>query len=163
MVPTSCHDYQVKVNKPKIISISHLCLHKEQFIQKIWSKSFFSPPFRTLGYKNRYVRVPDGHFWIEGDHHGHSLDSNSFGPVWAAPACAVTQHPAHQHLSTHTIKLKVQVTSCLCCITASEALHIKKKATVTIVTDVIISKTCLFQERCPLYSARFKRGSFSTH
>ncbi|XP_078112494.1 mitochondrial inner membrane protease subunit 2 isoform X2 [Sander vitreus] len=35
----------------------------------------------TLGYKNRYVRVPDGHFWIEGDHHGHSLDSNSFGPV----------------------------------------------------------------------------------
>ncbi|KAJ8269727.1 hypothetical protein COCON_G00123340 [Conger conger] len=36
---------------------------------------------RTMGYKNRYVKVPDGHFWIEGDHHGHSLDSNSFGPV----------------------------------------------------------------------------------
>ncbi|KAJ8262267.1 hypothetical protein GJAV_G00164490 [Gymnothorax javanicus] len=36
---------------------------------------------RTKGYKNRYVKVPDGHFWIEGDHHGHSLDSNSFGPV----------------------------------------------------------------------------------
>lgn len=36
---------------------------------------------KTLSYKNRYVRVPDGHFWIEGDHHGHSLDSNSFGPV----------------------------------------------------------------------------------
>ncbi|XP_029697493.1 mitochondrial inner membrane protease subunit 2 isoform X2 [Takifugu rubripes] len=35
---------------------------------------------RTLSYKNRYVRIPDGHFWIEGDHHGHSLDSNSFGP-----------------------------------------------------------------------------------
>ncbi|XP_064200890.1 mitochondrial inner membrane protease subunit 2 isoform X1 [Anguilla rostrata] len=35
---------------------------------------------RTMGYKNRYVKVPDGHFWIEGDHHGHSLDSNSFGP-----------------------------------------------------------------------------------
>uniref|UniRef100_A0A665VZK3 Mitochondrial inner membrane protease subunit 2 n=1 Tax=Echeneis naucrates TaxID=173247 RepID=A0A665VZK3_ECHNA len=41
------------------------------------------PPsiYMTLGYKNRYVRVPDGHLWIEGDHHGHSLDSNSFGPV----------------------------------------------------------------------------------
>ncbi|XP_075941357.1 mitochondrial inner membrane protease subunit 2 isoform X3 [Anarhichas minor] len=38
---------------------------------------------RTLGYKNRYVRVPDGHFWIEGDHHGHSLDSNSFGPCFS--------------------------------------------------------------------------------
>lgn len=36
---------------------------------------------RTMGYKNRYVRVPDGHLWIEGDHHGHSMDSNSFGPV----------------------------------------------------------------------------------
>uniref|UniRef100_A0A674APE3 Peptidase S26 domain-containing protein n=1 Tax=Salmo trutta TaxID=8032 RepID=A0A674APE3_SALTR len=35
----------------------------------------------TLGYKNRYLRVPDGHFWIQGDHQGHSLDSNSFGPV----------------------------------------------------------------------------------
>ncbi|XP_016352003.1 mitochondrial inner membrane protease subunit 2 isoform X5 [Sinocyclocheilus anshuiensis] len=35
---------------------------------------------KTLGYKNRYVRVPDGHLWIEGDHHGHSFDSNTFGP-----------------------------------------------------------------------------------
>ncbi|CAB1322839.1 unnamed protein product [Coregonus sp. 'balchen'] len=36
---------------------------------------------KTLGYKNRYLRVPDCHFWIEGDHQGHGLDSNSFGPV----------------------------------------------------------------------------------
>ncbi|RXN16653.1 transmembrane 60-like protein [Labeo rohita] len=36
---------------------------------------------KTLGYKNRYVRVPDGHLWIEGDHHGHSFDSNTFGPL----------------------------------------------------------------------------------
>ncbi|XP_026880360.2 mitochondrial inner membrane protease subunit 2 isoform X1 [Electrophorus electricus] len=36
---------------------------------------------KTLGYKNRYVRVPDGHLWIEGDHYGHSFDSNTFGPV----------------------------------------------------------------------------------
>uniref|UniRef100_A0A8C2JFQ4 Mitochondrial inner membrane protease subunit 2 n=1 Tax=Cyprinus carpio TaxID=7962 RepID=A0A8C2JFQ4_CYPCA len=36
---------------------------------------------KTLGYKNHYIRVPDGHLWIEGDHHGHSLDSNTFGPV----------------------------------------------------------------------------------
>ncbi|XP_035809030.2 mitochondrial inner membrane protease subunit 2 isoform X2 [Amphiprion ocellaris] len=43
---------------------------------------------RTLGYKNQYVRVPDGHFWIEGDHHGHSLDSNSFGPAtWTSSSC----------------------------------------------------------------------------
>lgn len=36
---------------------------------------------RTMGHKNRYVRVPRGHIWVEGDHHGHSFDSNSFGPV----------------------------------------------------------------------------------
>ncbi|XP_004415214.1 PREDICTED: mitochondrial inner membrane protease subunit 2-like [Odobenus rosmarus divergens] len=40
----------------------------------IWSN-------RTIGHKNRYVKVPRGHIWVEGDHHGHSFDSNSFGPV----------------------------------------------------------------------------------
>lgn len=35
----------------------------------------------TLGYKNQYVKVPEGHCWIEGDHTGHTLDSNTFGPV----------------------------------------------------------------------------------
>ncbi|XP_047276882.1 mitochondrial inner membrane protease subunit 2 isoform X3 [Homo sapiens] len=36
---------------------------------------------RTIGHKNRYVKVPRGHIWVEGDHHGHSFDSNSFGPA----------------------------------------------------------------------------------
>nr|XP_058929519.1 mitochondrial inner membrane protease subunit 2 isoform X2 [Kogia breviceps] len=36
---------------------------------------------KTMGHKNRYVKVPRGHIWVEGDHHGHSFDSNSFGPV----------------------------------------------------------------------------------
>ncbi|KAI8504313.1 Mitochondrial inner membrane protease subunit 2 [Branchiostoma belcheri] len=36
---------------------------------------------KTRTYKNRYVRVPSGHFWVEGDNFGHSLDSNFFGPV----------------------------------------------------------------------------------
>nr|XP_016927711.1 mitochondrial inner membrane protease subunit 2 [Drosophila suzukii] len=35
----------------------------------------------TLGYKHEIVRVPEGHCWVEGDHTGHSMDSNSFGPV----------------------------------------------------------------------------------
>lgn len=29
----------------------------------------------------RYFKVPDGHCWIEGDHTGFSLDSNTFGPI----------------------------------------------------------------------------------
>ncbi|XP_066154050.1 mitochondrial inner membrane protease subunit 2 [Euwallacea fornicatus] len=36
---------------------------------------------RTLSYKDHIVEIPDGHFWIEGDHTGHSMDSNNFGPV----------------------------------------------------------------------------------
>ncbi|XP_029472824.1 mitochondrial inner membrane protease subunit 2 isoform X2 [Rhinatrema bivittatum] len=36
---------------------------------------------KTMGYKNRYVKIPGGHVWVEGDHHGHSFDSNSFGPI----------------------------------------------------------------------------------
>ncbi|XP_039969424.1 mitochondrial inner membrane protease subunit 2 [Bactrocera neohumeralis] len=35
----------------------------------------------TLGYKHEIVRIPEGHCWVEGDHTGHSLDSNTFGPV----------------------------------------------------------------------------------
>uniref|UniRef100_A0A6I8PLX1 Mitochondrial inner membrane protease subunit 2 n=1 Tax=Ornithorhynchus anatinus TaxID=9258 RepID=A0A6I8PLX1_ORNAN len=36
---------------------------------------------KTMGHKNRFVKVPRGHIWVEGDHHGHSFDSNTFGPV----------------------------------------------------------------------------------
>lgn len=36
---------------------------------------------RTLSYKKEFVRIPDGHCWVEGDHTGNSLDSNTFGPV----------------------------------------------------------------------------------
>lgn len=35
----------------------------------------------TIGYKKPFVRVPEGHCWVEGDHTGNSLDSNYFGPV----------------------------------------------------------------------------------
>lgn len=35
----------------------------------------------TRGYKTEVVRVPEGHCWVEGDHAGHSMDSNSFGPI----------------------------------------------------------------------------------
>ncbi|XP_077327293.1 mitochondrial inner membrane protease subunit 2 isoform X1 [Lithobates pipiens] len=36
---------------------------------------------KTAGYKTRFVKIPNGHMWVEGDHHGHSFDSNAFGPV----------------------------------------------------------------------------------
>ncbi|XP_050014639.1 mitochondrial inner membrane protease subunit 2 isoform X3 [Alexandromys fortis] len=42
---------------------------------------------RTIGHKNRLVKVPRGHMWVEGDHHGHSFDSNSFGPIEYISTC----------------------------------------------------------------------------
>eukprot|EP00795_Rhopilema_esculentum_P001981 gene1981-17527_t len=36
---------------------------------------------KTLGYKKRYVSIPKGHCWLEGDNRGKSFDSNKFGPV----------------------------------------------------------------------------------
>uniref|UniRef100_A0A1L8DTV8 Mitochondrial inner membrane protease subunit 2 n=1 Tax=Nyssomyia neivai TaxID=330878 RepID=A0A1L8DTV8_9DIPT len=35
----------------------------------------------TIGYYKPFVTVPEGHFWIEGDNTGNSLDSNTFGPI----------------------------------------------------------------------------------
>ncbi|XP_053487197.1 mitochondrial inner membrane protease subunit 2 isoform X2 [Ictalurus furcatus] len=58
---------------------------------------------KTMGYKNRYVRVPDGHLWIEGDHHGHSFDSNTFGPVSKQDSLSAgfTRTPPWQSISHH--------------------------------------------------------------
>lgn len=35
----------------------------------------------TQGYYKKEVQIPTGHCWVEGDNHGHSFDSNTFGPV----------------------------------------------------------------------------------
>lgn len=40
----------------------------------------------------RRVRVPRGHCWVEGDHVGHSLDSNAFGPVSLGLVTAKATH-----------------------------------------------------------------------
>nr|CAI5867234.1 unnamed protein product [Callosobruchus analis] len=58
----------------------------------------------TLGYKNDIVRVPEGHCWIEGDHKGHSMDSNKFGPVAlglvTAKASCIVWPPSHWQFIT---------------------------------------------------------------
>jgi signal peptidase I len=36
---------------------------------------------KTIRYKEKYVRVPEGHCWIEGDNYSSSYDSNSFGCI----------------------------------------------------------------------------------
>ncbi|XP_078526560.1 mitochondrial inner membrane protease subunit 2 [Lissotriton helveticus] len=36
---------------------------------------------QPLSARRSPLRVPRGHAWVEGDHRGHSFDSNAFGPV----------------------------------------------------------------------------------
>ncbi|XP_072154174.1 mitochondrial inner membrane protease subunit 2 [Bemisia tabaci] len=47
---------------------------------------------KTRGFKKPVVRVPDGHCWVEGDHVGHSVDSNTFGPVSLGLVTAKATH-----------------------------------------------------------------------
>ncbi|OXU24896.1 hypothetical protein TSAR_010639 [Trichomalopsis sarcophagae] len=35
----------------------------------------------TIGYRKQILQVPDEQCWVEGDHTGHSMDSNTFGPI----------------------------------------------------------------------------------
>lgn len=42
--------------------------------------------------KNKYVIVPAGHCWVEGDHGTHSMDSNFFGPVAMGLILAKASH-----------------------------------------------------------------------
>lgn len=63
----------------------------------------------TIGYKEPYIRVPEGHCWVEGDHTGSSMDSNSFGPVslgliTARATCIVWPPSRWQYLQTRIPK-----------------------------------------------------------
>ncbi|XP_067124677.1 mitochondrial inner membrane protease subunit 2 [Centruroides vittatus] len=47
---------------------------------------------KTRTYKKRYMPIPQGHCWVEGDHHAHSMDSNFFGPVAVGLITAKASH-----------------------------------------------------------------------
>ncbi|XP_060784188.1 mitochondrial inner membrane protease subunit 2 [Neoarius graeffei] len=73
----SVRNYEVR--RGDIVSVVSPKNPKQKIIKRVIALE--GDFIKTLGYKNRYIRVPDGHLWIEGDHHGHSFDSNTFGPV----------------------------------------------------------------------------------
>ncbi|XP_054940883.1 mitochondrial inner membrane protease subunit 2 isoform X5 [Physeter macrocephalus] len=71
----------------------------------------------TMGHKNRYVKVPRGHIWVEGDHHGHSFDSNSFGPTVVrgdVPCCSVG-HISPPDPSMACVAHQITLISCNLC------------------------------------------------
>nr|XP_058929522.1 mitochondrial inner membrane protease subunit 2 isoform X5 [Kogia breviceps] len=71
----------------------------------------------TMGHKNRYVKVPRGHIWVEGDHHGHSFDSNSFGPtvVRGDVSCYSVGHISPPNPSMASVAHQITVISCNLC------------------------------------------------
>ncbi|XP_028345664.1 mitochondrial inner membrane protease subunit 2 isoform X1 [Physeter macrocephalus] len=72
---------------------------------------------KTMGHKNRYVKVPRGHIWVEGDHHGHSFDSNSFGPTVVrgdVPCCSVG-HISPPDPSMACVAHQITLISCNLC------------------------------------------------
>ncbi|XP_058793853.1 mitochondrial inner membrane protease subunit 2-like [Phymastichus coffea] len=46
----------------------------------------------TLGYRKEILEVPEKQCWVEGDHTGKSLDSNTFGPI---PLEIITEKATH--------------------------------------------------------------------
>lgn len=46
----------------------------------------------TGNYRHKFVRIPEGHVWIEGDYVANSLDSNTFGSV---PLGLLTARASH--------------------------------------------------------------------
>ncbi|XP_052860475.1 mitochondrial inner membrane protease subunit 2 [Anopheles cruzii] len=69
----------------------------------------------TLGYKVPYVKIPEGHCWVEGDNTGNSLDSATFGPVSLGLVTARAVHivwpPSRwQHLPSTVPKTRVPIT-----------------------------------------------------
>lgn len=46
----------------------------------------------TRGYKISALQVPEGYCWLEGDHIGHSMDSNTFGPISLGLVTAKATH-----------------------------------------------------------------------
>ena len=53
--------------------------HKEILVKRV--KGVEGDYLKTRSYKNRFVLVPRGHIWVEGDNSERSVDSNMYGPV----------------------------------------------------------------------------------
>lgn len=64
----------------RVVGIEGIIGRMNVFYKKV-TTVFLGDIISTLSYKNDIVKVPEGHCWIEGDHIGHSMDSNNFGPV----------------------------------------------------------------------------------
>ncbi|KAG5680856.1 hypothetical protein PVAND_010337 [Polypedilum vanderplanki] len=68
-----------KVSRGEIVCLISPKDAQQRIIKRVIARE--GDVVHTIGYKEKYVKVPAGHFWIEGDNVNNSLDSNTFGPV----------------------------------------------------------------------------------
>lgn len=71
--------WALDVNRGDIVSLSSPKDPRQKLIKRVVGLE--GDVIATLCYRKPFVKVPTGHCWVEGDHAGHSLDSNHFGPV----------------------------------------------------------------------------------
>ncbi|CAO1407249.1 unnamed protein product [Diamesa serratosioi] len=72
----SARNYEV--NRGEIVSLISPKDPEQKIIKRVVGTS--GDVIQTLGFKEKYVKIPQGYFWIEGDNSSNSLDSNTFGP-----------------------------------------------------------------------------------
>lgn len=68
-----------KVERGDIISLKSPSNPEQHIIKRVVGLQ--GDIVSTKGYKKPYVRIPEHHFWVEGDNTGNSLDSNTFGSI----------------------------------------------------------------------------------
>lgn len=68
-----------KIERGDVVTLISPKNPKEHFIKRVIGLP--GDVIKTISYKKRYVAVPPGHCWIEGDNHDLSYDSNAMGPI----------------------------------------------------------------------------------
>lgn len=68
-----------KIERGDVVTLISPKNPNERFIKRVIGLP--GDVIKTISYKQRYVVVPPGHCWIEGDNHDRSYDSNAFGVI----------------------------------------------------------------------------------
>lgn len=79
-----------QIERGDIISLVSPKNPEQRFIKRVVGLE--GDVISTNGYKTNIVTIPQGHCWVEGDHIGSSLDSNTFGPVALGLVTAKATH-----------------------------------------------------------------------
>lgn len=103
-----------KFQRGEVVSLSSPNNPDQKIIKRIIALE--GDTVKTLSYKKRHMKVPEGHIWVEGDNHKQSMDSNFFGPVAMGLITSKASHivwpPSRwQRMPQHTVPQRINPTS----------------------------------------------------